>query len=160
MDFASRLTELIEERYEGNTYKAASAIGISDSLLGSYAKGDKVPNLKNSLVLADWFGVSLDYLVGRSDEQNAVLSPEEITLVNLYRERGRGTDYFGELSDFFPEIKKEPPLCSEEAAALGARYDALDDDGKTIVRCSVINEERRLADDKKGGGTVSEGKAV
>lgn len=159
MDFAQRLGELMDER-ELSNLKLAKAIGLSDRLIGGWRKGEGGLNLTSAIALADFFGVSLDYLSGRSDERNMVLSPDEITLVNIYRERGRGTDYFGELSDFFPEIKKEPPLCSEEAAALGARYDALDDDGKTIVRCSVINEERRLADDKKDGGTVSEGKAV
>jgi len=48
-----------------------------------------------------------------------------------------------------PDAKKEPPLCSEEAAALGARYDALDDDGKAVVRCAIVNEERRLSETNK-----------
>lgn len=159
MDFAQRLGELMDEKGL-NSLQLSKKIGGSDRVVGAWRKGEYGPKLDSLIRLADFFGVSIDYLSGRSDERNMVLSPDEITLVNLYRERGRGTDYFGALSDFFPEIKKEPPLCSEEAAALGARYDALDDDGKTVVRCSVINEERRLAEDKKDGGTVSEGKAV
>lgn len=93
--------------------------------------GENGATLASAVAIADYFAVSLDYLSGRSDIRDM-------------------------------DAKKEPPLvCSEEAASLGVRYDALDGDGKAVVRCSIITEERRLSEEKeKDVLSPSEGKAV
>lgn len=118
MDFAKRLNELIDEAGL-NSLRLSKEIGVADRLIGAWRKSEKRPTLDNIVLLAGFFGVSLDYLVGNTDVREV-------------------------------ETKKEPPLvCSEEAAALGTRYDALDDDGKAVVRCSIITEERRLSDKKE-----------
>lgn len=66
MSFAERLSELIEENGLNNL-KLSKATGVSDSLIGEWRKEKKRPNLDNLLLLADYFAVTVDYLVGRSD---------------------------------------------------------------------------------------------
>ncbi|SFU39348.1 helix-turn-helix domain-containing protein [Alicyclobacillus macrosporangiidus] len=46
----------------------ASAIGVTPRVITFYETGDKKPTLDTAIKLADFFDVSLDYLVGRSDD--------------------------------------------------------------------------------------------
>ncbi len=41
---------------------------INERSYQNYEGGDRVPNLDGLIALADYFDVSLDYLVGRSDD--------------------------------------------------------------------------------------------
>lgn len=46
----------------------ASAIGITERNYQSYESGSKKPGFDSLIALADFFNISLDYLVGRSDD--------------------------------------------------------------------------------------------
>ncbi len=46
----------------------ADELGVSLRSYQFYESGEYDPNLPNLIALADYFQVSLDYLVGRSDE--------------------------------------------------------------------------------------------
>ena len=46
----------------------ASAIGISVNQVIPYEKGEQKPGFDNLWALADHFGVTVDYLMGRTDE--------------------------------------------------------------------------------------------
>ena len=48
--------------------QAASAANVAERLYQSYEYGKVVPSAKVLITLADYFDVSLDYLVGRSDD--------------------------------------------------------------------------------------------
>ena len=48
--------------------QAASAAGVAESVYQSYEYGKVVPAVTVLIALADYFDVSLDYLVGRSDD--------------------------------------------------------------------------------------------
>ena len=63
-----RLRELRKEGYETQV-QVANAIGIAESHYQKYERGVSLPNLENTWRLADHFGVSIDYLVGRSEER-------------------------------------------------------------------------------------------
>lgn len=67
MTFAERIIQLKTDR---NLLQKdiAAAIGLSVRGYQYYEKGQKEPTLSVLLRLADFFGVSLDYLVGRSDD--------------------------------------------------------------------------------------------
>lgn len=41
--------------------------GIGKNAIGQYERQEKVPSLKTLLAIADYFQVSLDYLVGRQE---------------------------------------------------------------------------------------------
>ena len=48
--------------------QAATAAGVAERLYQSYEYGKVVPSALVLIALADYFDVSLDYLVGRSDD--------------------------------------------------------------------------------------------
>ncbi len=65
--FAERFAELYKGK--NSTYAAiAEKIGISLRALKYYVSGEREPTLSTLIALADYFDVSLDYLVGRSDD--------------------------------------------------------------------------------------------
>ena len=67
MDFYVRLKELRKEA--GETQKMlASAIGISVNQVIRFENGEQKPGFDNLWALADHFGVTVDYLMGRTDE--------------------------------------------------------------------------------------------
>jgi transcriptional regulator with XRE-family HTH domain len=67
MSFAERLKICRESKGVPQT-KVASDNGISRRAYQYYEIGRQEPNISVALALADYFGVSLDYLVGRSDD--------------------------------------------------------------------------------------------
>ena len=67
MELYVRLKELRKEA--GETQKMlASAIGISVNQVIRFEKGEQKPGFDNLWALADHFGVTVDYLMGRTDE--------------------------------------------------------------------------------------------
>ena len=67
MEFYVRLKELRKEA--GETQKMlASAIGISVNQVIRFEKGEQKPGFDNLWALADHFGGTVDYLMGRADE--------------------------------------------------------------------------------------------
>lgn len=67
MTFSERLIEC--RKKSGQTQKdIAAACGISLRAYMYYEAGEKDPSSKVLIALADYFDVSLDYLVGRSDD--------------------------------------------------------------------------------------------
>ena len=67
MSFSERIIQLKNER-KLLQKDIASSIGLSLRAYHYYEKGQKEPTLSVLLRLADYFDVSLDYLVGRSDD--------------------------------------------------------------------------------------------
>ena len=65
MSFAERLQELREDRGISRKDLAAS-LNITVSALGMYEQGRREPNMEMLIRLADYFDVTLDFLVGRS----------------------------------------------------------------------------------------------
>ncbi len=47
--------------------QAAKDLGIAYTTYVNYEKGDRQPNSETLIALADYFGVSVDYLIGRND---------------------------------------------------------------------------------------------
>lgn len=67
MSFSERLKELRSSR--NLTQKQVyEAIGMSAIGYQRYEYGEREPAFKQLIALADYFDVSLDYLVGRSDD--------------------------------------------------------------------------------------------
>lgn len=75
MDFAKRLSCLMEEAGLSNL-KLAKTMGVSDRLIGAWRKGENGPTLISASHIADFFGVSLDYLSGRSDDRRGSTKKE------------------------------------------------------------------------------------
>ena len=66
MSFSFRIKELREERGLSQA-KLAKELGVGTGSVGMWESTQEIPPVKKLLLIADYFGVSLDYLVGRSD---------------------------------------------------------------------------------------------
>ena len=65
--FSVRLRELRTSK-RVTQKQAAEGVGLSERIYQSYELGEKEPTLGNINKLADYFDVSTDYLLGRSDK--------------------------------------------------------------------------------------------
>ena len=68
MTLQERMRELRKERKETQR-QVADAIGVTDRQYQRFETGVNLPGFENLVGIADHFGVSLDYLAGRSDRR-------------------------------------------------------------------------------------------
>lgn len=66
MSFSNRLTSLRKQRKIAQG-ELAKTVGIHANVLGRYERGEANPSIEMASKLADALGVSLDYLVGKTD---------------------------------------------------------------------------------------------
>ena len=66
--FKERLRQLRNERKETQV-QVGAATGIGERHYQKFEAGDNFPNVENLCALADHFEVSVDYLLGRTDER-------------------------------------------------------------------------------------------
>ena len=69
MEFYERMRELRKEKGETQV-QVAAAVGMTDRQYQRFEVGRQKPGFDNFVALADHFGVSLDYLAGRSDRRD------------------------------------------------------------------------------------------
>lgn len=67
--------------------EAASRLGVSQAALSSWESGNKSPTVENLIGMAELYGVTTDYLLGRTNEPqgntgNRPLVPEELRILN------------------------------------------------------------------------------
>lgn len=68
MNLSSKITEL--RKKEGwSQSELAKRVEVSREIVGRYERGDAVPSIDIAKRMADAFRVSLDYLVGSSEEE-------------------------------------------------------------------------------------------
>lgn len=60
--------------------EVSSLLNISPQVLSRYERGEREPDLKTLFLIADFFGVSTDYLFGRSDDLGNVTVPNDFAL--------------------------------------------------------------------------------
>lgn len=90
--FLSRFRELLAE--SGKMQKdICDDLGVSRPTLSNWKTGYSEPNFDDIIMLAKYFDVSIDYLLGLSDDLDAPLSSaaldlpaDERELLNLYRQ--------------------------------------------------------------------------
>lgn len=84
-----RLRELREQR-RLNQEGLAMKLNVSQSTISAYEVGERVPDLETLIAIADFFGVSLDYLAGLSDVKQPIkqsdLSADELEYLYVYRQ--------------------------------------------------------------------------
>ncbi len=68
MHLSQVLNKLMSEHDNLSAYKLSKETGISDRLIGYWKNGDKLPSAENIVVLATYFGITTDYLLGLTDE--------------------------------------------------------------------------------------------
>lgn len=76
MLFGDRLKMLREDK-DITQKQLGQIVGVSDRVIGYYESNNRFPKDENTLKsLADYFGVSLDYLLGRNSESHILISNE------------------------------------------------------------------------------------
>ena len=70
-----------------NMKKAAEEIGIPYTTYVGYEKGEREPNSEMLIKLADFFGCSIEYLLGRSDKAQPDIETELEDAMQLLRDR-------------------------------------------------------------------------
>lgn len=83
-----RLKKLREEK-EMNMKEVARALSLPYMTYVNWEKGEREPNSDMLIKLADFFGVSIDYMIGRSEERAVkhltAATGEEDELLRLFR---------------------------------------------------------------------------
>ncbi|MDE7524463.1 helix-turn-helix domain-containing protein [Streptococcus agalactiae] len=59
--------------------------GINYSTIGNYNQGIRIPNARNAAILADYFRVSVGYLLGYEKEPNLINPGDESLIKGLFR---------------------------------------------------------------------------
>ena len=116
MNFSQTLDKMMNER--GVTaYKISKETGISDRLIGYWRNGEKLPGAENLLAIANYFGISVDYLLTGSnftDEFNDI----ETKLVSDYRLLSdQGQEYIQQQMFIAKEIYKKADISDPEVKA-------------------------------------------
>lgn len=128
MLFSERLEALLKERKV--TWKEVSAeLHIGRNQKKYWQDNDIVPGLETVLKLATYFGVSPDYL--------------------------RGTDTMQEQA--MNILDNQTLTLSAKEVQLVLKFRRLDDEGRTMVESTLIQELRRIATDKGEADTASVG---
>ena len=106
MTFYERYKQLCNEKGKTPT-GVGRALGIDGSTV-NYWKNNHAPAHNNLKKLANYFNVSVDYLLGKTDIRNPVenQSPEEIAKVALFGGEKEVTDeMWNEVKDYVEYIK-------------------------------------------------------
>ena len=109
MEFSERLKELRKQAHLTQV-ELAKKLGIVQSSFADWERWKKKPTQENLVKIAQILNVSVDYLVGNSDEENTNKELEDIEL--LFRMNSKGlTDeekavFKKELIEFMEERKK------------------------------------------------------
>lgn len=80
--------QLLMMSHHMNKVEMAKAIGVSSGNLSDWANGRSQPSIDKLIKIADYFDVSIDYLVGRDDRFPAP-SPDTFELIRLYESLDR-----------------------------------------------------------------------
>ncbi len=97
MNFSKRLKMLRDKK--GLTQQdIANVLGVGRATIAGYETKGKQPDYEKLVKLADFFNVSIDYLIGRTDIKNKA---DEITLA---------VEDDPELFDFWNELKEREDL--------------------------------------------------
>lgn len=96
--FVERFKTLLEKNVV-TAYKVAKDTNISQGLMGEYQKGIKTPSSQNIIKIADYFGCSVDYLLGRTDSPTAINSHNTVNGSNNIIGNGSGNRTGNTLSE-------------------------------------------------------------
>ena len=67
--FVRRFKRIINDNYGGKIYQLAKELGYSDNTLYRYLNMEAFPSVVLLDRICDKFGVSMDYLTGRTDNE-------------------------------------------------------------------------------------------
>lgn len=90
----------LSRKNKGITIKElADAIGVKAYTISDWEKGRSEPNISNLIKLADYFNLSIDFLVGKNINSNETYN-EIIELINKYQD----TNLNNELNELLTDV--------------------------------------------------------
>ena len=99
MQLAQVLSKLMAERNNLSAYKLSKETGISDRLIGYWKNGDKLPSAENIVILATYFGISSDYLLGLVEEPKQQITTPIVQSAHPDEQKQRLNDNYDKLND-------------------------------------------------------------
>ena len=85
--------KLLREEKKIRQDELAKVLSISPSAVGMYERDEREPNDETTLKLAEYFGVSTDYLLGKSDNRNSDVPISKIPILGTVK---AGYDWLAE----------------------------------------------------------------
>ena len=110
MAFNERLRDLRNRRNMSQS-DLAEAIGVSKSAISMYERGERNPDFETLEIIADFFNVDMNYLLGKDDGSTYYLDPETAEIAKALYERS-------ELRVLFDASRKATKEDIEQVAAL------------------------------------------
>lgn len=85
--FKDIFVQILQEQ-KITAYNLSKGTGISQGLISDYKNGKKKPTTENLIKIADYLNCSIDFLLGRTEEnteKKAELTEKEQTLLEVFR---------------------------------------------------------------------------
>ena len=96
-NFQNRFVELADELDEKNKSKRAKIIGISNTTYSNAYNYGIIPKTSSLIIIADYFNISVEYLIGNTDNEHFEKSKHPIQfkerLIKLQKEKNSFTVY-------------------------------------------------------------------
>ena len=116
--FGNILKKLRKDRCISQT-ELAKALGLSFSAISMYERGSREPDFETLEAIADFFNVSMDYLLGKTSflspildnnisKQTSDFTPHEQTVITQYRAKPHLQEAVDKLLDVPPELRPLP----------------------------------------------------
>lgn len=173
--FPTRLRLLLSER--GTTQdQIAKELGVKRQTVGRYTDGSALPNYESLALIAKYFNVSIDYLLGASDIQSSDISTQaacvatglsekavtniqkikqwkmrEIESLSLFLESDVFWDFINALSECYRHYETIADI--KQSMDVSAKLDVKDEGMKQYI--SDINERDLKLQKEKGKGSAS-----
>lgn len=137
----NRIKQLREER--GMTQpELGKVLNVQGAAMSKY-ENEKIPLTTEAIkTLAEFFGVSTDYLLGKTDDKESQEQSEpeyttriERQLLDIYRkyeDKGFSAELGAEIRSFFPEMTQEIELDPSEEKILST-FKCLNEDNQDII---------------------------
>lgn len=111
-----RLFKLMEEQVITD-YKLSADTGITQSCISSWRSGKSTPNLETLIILAEYFHVTLDWLVGKSNVPKYSIDVETINKLWKFVLRA-APDLYSPRLETWDELTAKVGLTAKELARL------------------------------------------
>jgi transcriptional regulator with XRE-family HTH domain len=114
----------LRETAKQSQKEVAAALGLDYKRYNHYETGRSEPDIATMILLADYFGVTVDHLIGHEKEAPAAssgLSDREMELLCCYRDlnpegQERLTNYADDLVSSGKYIKNDPSVLGKQRA--------------------------------------------
>lgn len=73
-----KILKLLRNEKNMSQQELADALGISKSSINMYERGERQPNFEILEMIADYFNVDIDYLLGRTTKTTKIIKPNTI----------------------------------------------------------------------------------